>query len=1121
VDCPRCGAANEDRARFCAACGVALAPACAACGLAAAVGARFCSACGTPLPGGQGRRGFGSPATYTPRRLAEKILGSRTAMEGERKQVTVLFADLKGSLELIADRDAEQARHILDAVLERMMEAIHHYEGTVNQVMGDGIMALFGAPVAHEDHAVRACYAALRMQESVQRWAETARRDLGVMVAIRIGLNSGDVVVRTITNDLRMDYSAVGRAAHLAARFEQMAMPGTTLLSADTAALVEDLVQLRPLGPVAVRGVDTAVAVYELIGVGPLRTQFQRAAARGFTHFVGRQREMDLLHRAAEEAGAGRGRVVAVVGDAGVGKSRLVWELSRSLAARGWLVLEGRGLAHERASAYRPIAELLRAYFAVEPSDDGTAIRGLVAAGLLALDGALGARAPALQALLDAPVDDARWNRLDPVARRRETIESVRILLLRQSQARPILVVVDDLQWVDPESQALLDGLLPSLPGARVLLLTCHRTEFESPWSAQPQVEKLRLETLSTDGATLLLGALLGDDASLRELKPLLVDRTRGNPFFLEESVTMLASEGALTGQRGAYRLAQAPSVVHIPPTVRAVVAARIDRLDRDDKRLLETAAVIGKDVPFDLLQAIGDLGEEDLRAGLGRLHAAEFLHETRLFPEVAYAFRHPLTHEIAYGGLVQERRRQIHARVASALQQADPARIDERIGTLAYHAFHGGLWEQAVTWLRRAGAKAALRSASREAVVRFEQALEALTHLPATRANVERAIDLRFDLRNPLFLLAEFPRALQVLEEVDQLAQTLEEPERLGRACTYMANAHFMLGNIERGVALARRALEIGDKLGDAALLAFTWCHLGQLHYVRGEFGASIAAVDRCLELLGTGAVGRPALVQLYGVVAHCFRALADASRGQFEESLAAAARCMTVAGETDAPFYRALAAWATGHAHLARGDLGPASTLLTQARTECDNADIRSIRPWISADLGHTYLFEGRTREAIAILEDAVAQASSWHLMAAQSVRLARLGEAYLRAGRPDDAAAMARRALDIAVEHGEHAFRAWALRLDAAIAAERGDLPAALTGYGQALELATTLQMRPLVACGRLELAEVQARAGQQAEAEGGMRAAAALFREMSMPYWLRRAEAGAGSVSRATA
>jgi class 3 adenylate cyclase len=433
MQCPRCHAENRDGLRFCEDCGSRLTLSCAQCGGELAPGKRFCGACGAPATG-QSTTGPPSPESYTPKHLAEKILTSKSALEGERKQVTVLFADLKGSMELLADRDPEEARRLLDPVLERMMEAVHRYEGTVNQVMGDGIMALFGAPLAHEDHAVRACYAALDLQASLRRYAEEVRRTQGVKVQIRVGLNSGEVVVRAVGSDLRMDYSAVGQTTHLAARMEQLADPGGTLLTADTLRLAEGFVEVKPLGPVPVKGVDAPIEVYELLGAGPLRSRLQAAAARGLTRFVGRERELEQLRGVLGQAAEGRGQVVAIVGEPGVGKSRLVWEITHSHRTHGWRIVESSSVSYGKATAYLPVIDLLKAYFKIQDRDDQREIREKVTGKVLTLDDSLNACIPAFLGLLDVSVEDLPWQALDPPQRRQRTLDAIKRLLLRESQ---------------------------------------------------------------------------------------------------------------------------------------------------------------------------------------------------------------------------------------------------------------------------------------------------------------------------------------------------------------------------------------------------------------------------------------------------------------------------------------------------------------------------------------------------------------------------------------------------------------------------------------------------------------------------------------------------------------
>ena len=445
MECARCQHNNPTDSNFCLACGVRLGSTCASCHNELPAGSRFCNECGAPVTVAMSRSA--APDTYTPKHLAERILTSKAALEGERKQVTVLFADLKGSMELLADRDPEEARKILDPVLELMMEAVHRYEGTVNQVMGDGIMALFGAPLAHEDHAVRACYAALRLQQSINRYADEVHGAHGVPLQIRVGLNSGEVVVRSVGSDLRMDYTAMGQTTHLAARMEQMAVPGSILMSPETQRLAEGSVVVRPLGPRPVKGLNAPIDVYELVGAETVRSRLYAVAARGLTRFVGRNDELEQLRHALDQARNGHGQVVAVVGEAGVGKSRLYWEFTHSHRTQGWLILESGSVSYGKATAYLPVIELLKDYFQIEARDEPRKIREKVTGKVFSLDRALEPSLAAYLTLLDVPAEDAQWERLDPPQRRHRTLDAVKRLLLRESLVQPLLVMFEDLHW--------------------------------------------------------------------------------------------------------------------------------------------------------------------------------------------------------------------------------------------------------------------------------------------------------------------------------------------------------------------------------------------------------------------------------------------------------------------------------------------------------------------------------------------------------------------------------------------------------------------------------------------------------------------------------------------------
>jgi class 3 adenylate cyclase/tetratricopeptide (TPR) repeat protein len=816
MQCPRCQQENPPQAKFCLECATPLALRCQNCGTQLPAGAKFCFECATPVSGPGSAPRFISPETYTPKHLAEKILTSKAALEGERKQVTVLFADLKGSMELLADRDPEEARKILDPVLAHMMEAVHRYEGTVNQVMGDGIMALFGAPLAHEDHAVRACYAALRMQESVRRYSETVRRSLGIEVQIRVGLNSGDVVVRSIGSDLRMDYTAVGQTTHLAARMEQLATPGTVRLTAETLRLAEGFVQVRPLGPIPVRGVAEPVEAFELTGAAAGRTRLQAALARGFTQFVGRDSEMEQLHRAAEQAGRGRGQVVAVVGDPGVGKSRLFFEFIHSHRTQSWLVLESSSVSYGKATPFLPIADLLRRYFRIDDRDDTRGVRAKVMGTVLTLDPTLEDAVPAVMWLLDALGAEDAFLALDPVQRRQRALDGVKRLLLRESRVQPLLLVFEDLHWIDTETQTVLDSLVDSLPTAPVLLAVNYRPEYRHGWGSRTYYRQLRIDALPPESADELLNTLLGNDSSVRPLTALLIERTEGNPLFLEESVRTLVETQALVGVAGAYRLARPVETIQVPATVQAILAARIDRLRPELKRLLQAASVVGKDVPVSLLEAIAEMTEDELRHALAELQTAELLYEARLFPDLEYTFKHALTHEVAYGGVIQERRRVLHAAIVTAIERVYADRLAEQVEVLAHHAVRGQAFDKAVRYLHQAGAKAVARSANREAITLFEQALAIVEPLPQTAATMREALDIRIALGPALIAV-----------------RGASTPE------------------VE---ALYRRALDTVDRLGDGRQRFPALWGLWYMNYTRGRYAEALEAGERLLETARNG---------------------------------------------------------------------------------------------------------------------------------------------------------------------------------------------------------------------------------------------------------------------------
>jgi tetratricopeptide (TPR) repeat protein len=737
-----------------------------------------------------------------------------------------------------------------------------------------------------------------------------------------------------------------------------------------------------------------------------------------------------------------------------------------------------------------------------------------VAGKLLTLDRTLATLLTPLLALLDIPVDDAAWGDLDPPQRRQRILEAVKRLLLRESQVQPLLLLFEDLHRIDSESQALLDGLIDSLPTARVLLLLTYRPEYQHAWGSKTSYVQLRIDPLPPASAEELLTALLGQDETLEPLKRVLIERAQGNPFFLEESVRALVETQVLVGDRGAYRMTKAPEAWPIPATVQAILAARIDRLPPEDKRLLQAASVIGKEVPFTLLQAIADVPEDRLCRGLTRLQAAEFLYETRLFPDLEYTFKHALTHEVVYASLLLDRRRPLHARIVEAIEALYPDRLAEQVERVAHHAFRGEVWEKAVTYLRQAGAKALARSAYREAVSCFEQAVAALPLLPDTRQKVERAIDLRLDLRQSLFPLNELATVWRYLQEAEGLASTLDDPRRLGWVSAYMSGHHLHTGGHVTEVRTCAQAVEaIAGRLGDVPLQIAAQFYLAASSHLSGDYGVTERVCRTLMQSLhDQRSRERFGLAVFPAVMSRAQLARALAERGVFDEGDAHGHEATRIAEALDHPFSVVVGCLDLAYLKSVRGELRQAAGLLERVVAQCREWNITSHTPIAMAALGHVYAWSGRIAEGVSYLQQALTASESAGIGVYHSLSVAQLGEAYLLADRLENARACADRAVMLARGRGERGYEAWALRLLGEIASHhaRPDVATAAAHYGAAMSLASELDMRPLVAHCHAGLGKLYRRTGKSEQAQEHLTTATVMYREMGMTHWLEKLE-----------
>jgi transcriptional regulator with AAA-type ATPase domain/tetratricopeptide (TPR) repeat protein len=1016
-----------------------------------------------------------------------------TRIQWERRSITLLRAALVEPEGLDSWSQASRA-------LEVVIDKLQTFGGRVEELTPTDIVASFGVDRV-DDAPRRAAHAAM----VIHKRAERAREDKSRTPRVKIGIHVAQVLVGRSASRIDIDADAKRAQWPVLDQLLQTIEADETVASAAAAPFLERRFELVPIDV----GQGGSGQPYRLTG------QERRGLGLwgAMTKFVGRHDEIGVLRGRLAGAGHGRGQFVAVVGEPGVGKSRLLWEFSRSPYVAGWLVLEAGAVPYGKTTPYLPVIDLLKAYCGIGDRDDQRAIREKLAGKLLALDPALEFALPAFLTLLDLPVDDRAWQALDPAGRRQRTLDALKRLLLRESQVQPLALVFEDLQWIDGETQALLGSLAESLPGVRLLLLGSYRPEYAHGWGSQAYYTQLRIDPLPRESVEVLLEVLLGSDPSLDPLKQLLIQRTEGNPLFLEESVRALVETGALTGARGDYQLARDLPAIHVPGTVQAILTTRIDRLPPEEKRLLEIAAVIGKDFPLALLLAVADENEGTIRRGLGHLQTAEFLYETRLFPDLEYTFKHALTHEVAYGSLLHARRRDLHARIAETMERLYGDRLGEQIERLAHHALCGEVWEKAVHYLRQAGLRAAARSALLEARVWLEQALGVLAALPESRSTLEEGFEIRLELRPVLNVLGEIRRALECLREAETLAERLNDDGRRGRTCAGMASGHALLGELDESLVAGTRALEIATRLGDLRLRIVATTNLAQVRFYRGDFA-------RVVELTTDNLAAFPADFHEYSgsrsnmplsVYNRFWLVYSLAELGRFAEAAPYAAEALRLAETTQRPFAVGGVHLAASQIHLRKGDWTKARSLIEHAVAVLRRGNIVLSLPdavassaWVLAQLGEAREALTRLREGEQLLERQAARGIGalvfYHL----------LGRAALLLDRLDEAQSLGERA--VTYSPSRHGVRAYALHLlgDIASHPDRFDAESAEAHYCKALALAEPRGMRPLVAHCHLGLGKLYRRTGQREQAHERLTIATTLYREMDMQFWLEQAE-----------
>ncbi|HET8537940.1 MAG TPA: adenylate/guanylate cyclase domain-containing protein, partial [Solirubrobacteraceae bacterium] len=1037
------------------------------------MGQRFCNGCGRELHAPAAR-------VDVPEQLADKIRSTHLA-EGERKRVTVLFADVMGSMELAERQDPEAWRRIMERFVEILCEGVHRFDGTVDKFTGDGIMALFGAPIAHEDHAQRACYSALHLQHELDAYAAQLRREQGLNFSVRMGLNSGEVVVGVIGEDLGMSYTAVGHTVGLAQRMEQLAEPGTAYITQHTAALVQGYLELSDLGEFQIKGASQPVSVHQLTGVGAARGRLDIARARGFSKFVGRDEELRVLEAALEEAMAGRPQVIGIVGEAGVGKSRLCDTFARNCRARGLAVYHTSGQAHATSIALLPVLHIMRSYFDVTDLDSDQTARERIAGKLLLLDESFTDDLPVLFEFLGVPDPERPSPRMDFEARQRRVLDLTKRLVHAQSARAPGVSVFEDLHWLDPGSEVFVANYLEAAQGGRGLTILNFRPDYHAAWMSKSYYRQIALAPLGPEAVDQLLADLLGSDPSLDGLADLVRERTGGNPFFIEEVVLALVESGTLEGERGAHRLAGPVDWAGVPASVQAILAARIDRLPEREKAVLQAAAVVGKEFSESILARVTELEPSSLAEALHELVEREFVLERELYPEAIYAFRHPLTQEVAYRTQLGRHRAAVHAAVARAVEALDPERLEERAALLAQHWESAGESLEAARWHARAGAWAGSKD-PRASLDHWRRVRELTDSLPDSVVSRELGIAARLSGLNYGWRLGiseeEAARLFAEAEDMASRAQDLWSRALL--VSTYSTIKFGSLGRMGEAVTLVRQATALAEESGDPALYLCVATASYAL-YLRGEYREALGVCDRAIELadgdpeVGAGITNEcplaQCLLQKGGIMCELGR-LEEA-----RELLDRGTRMVAARGAAETVGWGHL--WGTFHAYHC-GDPERAMAHAQQAVEIAERLGDGFSRTWAWVMLG----LAATAQEDWPQVIDAIgrAQAISGERQAAadaEGFSLLLLGQAHLRLGDPDRGVRLCRDAVAL-LRSREQAMELLAnivlaeVLLAAPGVAGRDEIEAVLGRADELLQANGTVIAEPAIHLRRAELA-----------------------------------------------
>ena len=1115
MKCPKCQFNNPEEAKYCNECGSKLEITCSVCGKINPIGSKFCNECGQDL-----RKlievppiDYSKPHSYTPKFLADKILTTRSSIEGERKLITVLFADVANYTAMSEKLDPEEVHQIMDGCFKILMNEIHKYEGTITQFSGDGVMALFGAPVANEDHAQRACYAALSIQKAVKEYGREMKSLYGQDFKMRIGLNSGQVVVASIGDDLRMDYTAIGDTTNLASRMESAARPGTILVSDHTHRLARDFFDFGPLGKIAVKGKEELQETYELLKAGKVETRIEAAVAKGLTRFVGRYNSMAALMEAYEKVRSGSGQVLGIVGEAGVGKSRLLLESRNRLPQDEFSYFEGRCIHFGGAMAYLPILDILRSYFGVEEGENEVVIKKRMVERIFQLDEKLQGILTPLHDILSLKVEDEAYLKLEAKQRRERIFEGLRNLFVRESQNRPIVLVIEDLHWIDKTSEEYLDYLIGWLASTRILLILLHRFEYTHRWGSKSYFNRIGLDQLSLKSSAELVEAILERGEVAPELRELILNRASGNPLFMEELTYTLLENGSIQRKDNQYILNRKPSDIQIPDTIQGIIAARIDRLEENLKKIMQVASVIGREFAFRILQAISGTKEE-LKTYLLNLQGLEFIYEKSLFPELEYIFKHALTQEVAYNSLLLKRRKEIHEKIGKAIEELFTTRLEEFYEMLAYHYSRSDSLEKAFQYLLLSAGKATRNNSLWEALRFYKESLMMLKGMPEADRNKKERLGVIL-LMAPILRNLGFPEdPTEIFQDGERLCKEFEDKRSMARIYSYKGMYYTFKGNLTLGRSYMEQSLSEAEKASDLDILGplaygLFVNYIVQGNYIRIADNApriirQVEETHREYEDFGTPA-------NLYATLqCQCGSSLMALGRIEMGEDLCK--KAISFACEVGHLFSIGVAEMLYGFSAAWIGKGEKALEHLQRSVENFEKSQGTLFAPGVWSHIGLAHYFIGNIPKALEYLEKALKMQVASGLPFWMPFHHVGLSIVHLELNDLTKALFHAEEAINYAKKNKERHWEALSLLQLGMVGwkSQKIKIDEAEQHIRQGIRIVNELGMKPFEMVGYLYLGELFTYVNEREKALEILKRTEKAFQEMGMDYWLSRTQ-----------